>query len=176
SQPITSLLKALQNLFGKHEDIAQVLKFKIVGRVSPSHISEIKARVPELNVEVIEYVPHLQAIQQMLNADLLLNSLAETENSALLISGKLMEYIASGNPVLCLGNPQGDAAHLLHNFNNAAVIARKDIDLICAFIEKQFEQWKNGAPQKTDQTIQQYSRRVTAKQLAELIQSTIAKK
>ena len=79
----------------------------------------------------------------MLSSDLLFNSLAEMENSELIISEKLMEYIASGKPIICIGNPKGDAANLLKEFKYSAVFDRKDVSSIIEFLEKIFKNWIN---------------------------------
>lgn len=172
SQPITPFLKALSKLFKAQPELSKYLKFVAVGKVSPLNIKEIKEIVPELNFELIEYVPHKEAIQHMVNANLLLNSLAETENSKLLISGKLMEYIASGNPILCLGNPQGDAAALLNSFNDSVILHRDAVDEIYSFIYKVIIKWKNNSKfDPVSSEITKYSRYETTRELAKLIRS-----
>lgn len=62
-------------------------------------------------------VTHEKAIDIMFSANLLINCLANSSFSKLLVSGKLMEYIATGNPILIIGNKEGDAAKLLNQFN-----------------------------------------------------------
>ena len=106
----------------------------------------------------------------MFNSDLLFNSLAEMENSELLISGKLMEYIATGLPILCLGNPQGDAAQLLSEFPLCAVFDRKDIPEITDYLKIVFANWDKEIKFASSQDkIKQHSRFETTRQLAELL-------
>ncbi|HLG35252.1 MAG TPA: glycosyltransferase [Bacteroidia bacterium] len=170
SQPITSFLEAVKKLFQSNPEASAMIKFKIVGKVSSSIIREINQMVPQLKLEVTEYVPHADAIQQMLNADLLLNSLAETENSELLISGKLMEYVASRTPILCLGNLKGDAADLLRHLEFAIVKARGNVEEIYSYVDLIFSRWRRNLPSENAiGSINNYSRLETARQLAELI-------
>jgi hypothetical protein len=110
----------------------------------------------------------------MFSSDLLFNSLAEMENSELLISGKLMEYLAAERPILCLGNPNGDAANLLSDFENCAVFDRKDVILITEFLKKIFENWINKIKFAVkDEKFLQYSRYETTHQLANLLKKYI---
>jgi len=170
SQPITSFLLALQTFYNRKHPVCTHLKMKLIGSVSQKILDEISALVPALPVEYIGYVPKKDAISKMLSSNLLLNSLAEMENSELLISGKLMEYIASGKPVLCLGNPNGDASELLREFKYGAVFDRKDINLITEFLNQIFENWLNKIPIPVlEEKIIQYSRHETTKQLANLL-------
>jgi hypothetical protein len=84
-----------------------------------------------------------------------------------------MEYIASGNPIFCLGDPDGDAAFLLKDVNQSEVFARSDIESMTKFLNLVFENWmagKNDGNQKADL---RYSRYETARELSEIIKSMI---
>jgi glycosyltransferase involved in cell wall biosynthesis len=166
NQPVSSLIEALVNLNEKKQLPAdRKLKIRLVGKVSPNIVNEFKKHASIYELDLIEYVSHTEAIQFMLNADLLLNSLAETDQSALLISGKLMEYIAAKKPVLCLGNESGDAAALLNSTGVGKVIDRKNVNVIEDFLKSIFA-YEFIVP---NADINQYSRKETAKQLAALI-------
>jgi len=173
SQPITSFLVALKGICKKNHPICKKLRLKLIGNISPSIISEIENTLPNIELQIIDYLPHKDAIHHMVNSDLLLNSLAEMENSQLLVSGKLMEYIASGNPILCLGNPNGDAASLLKDIKYSDVFDRKDIDSIILFLNIVFDNWLNNKVLVLKNTYSQYSRKETTKQLAEIINTLI---
>ena len=170
SQPITTFLEALKYFRVNSHPIFKVLKLRLIGSVSHKNIDDIKAIVPDLIVEHVDYVPKKTAISYMMSSDLLFNSLAEMKDSELLISGKLMEYIAAGKPVLCLGNPNGDAAALLKEFKLSAVFDRNDIEPIVKFLETIFDNWLNKITfASKDENIKHYSRFETTRQLANLL-------
>lgn len=170
SQPITAFLYAIKSFYDNKNPICKYLKLRLIGNVSPEIIKEIKIVVPELSFEHIGYVQKKEAISYMFSSDLLFNSLADMENSELLISGKLMEYIASERPVLCLGNPKGDAANLLSEFEYSTVCDRKDVSLIIAFLKKTFENWINKTNFAVKSgNVSQYSRYETTRQLSNLL-------
>jgi len=177
SQPITAFLIALKSFFEKDHPICKFLKLRLIGNVSPIILEEVKTMLPELLLEHQGYVKRKVAISYMLSSDLLFNSLAEMENSELLISGKLMEYIATGKPILCLGNPNGDAANLLKKFRYSAVFDRKDVELIIAFLETVFEKWLNKSTFASEgEDYRQYSRYETTRQLADLLKQIATSK
>ncbi len=170
TQPITAFLKALNYFYEIKHPVLPFLKLRLIGNVSPNNISEVGRIIPELNFEHIEYVPKEKAITYMLSSDLLFNSLAEMKNSELLISGKLMEYIAAGKPILCLGNPKGDAANLLKDFTLSQVFERSDIDGIINFLQSVFENWLNNSKFAVNiEQIKQYSRFETTRQLSQIL-------
>ena len=174
SQPVISFLYAIKSFYDIKHPICKYLKLRLIGNVSNEKIKEIKEIVPELLVEHIGYVQKKEAISYMFSSDLLFNSLAEMENSELLISGKLMEYIAAKKPILCLGNPNGDAANLLSNFQYCAVFDRKNVILIIEFLKKIFENWINKITFAVeDEKFIQYSRYETTHQLANLLKKYI---
>lgn len=174
SQPITSFLRALSQLFREEPSIQEELKLQLIGRVSEVIIKEVKEITPWLLLEVKTYVPHKEALQYMKNSDILFNSLAEMDNSELLISGKLMEYLASGNPVICLGSETGDAAKLLKDFQSCAVYSRSNIEGIKFYLSKQISSWRKGSLNvRPYESVQQYSRENTSKSLGGILSKLI---
>ncbi|MBA3899865.1 MAG: glycosyltransferase [Bacteroidetes bacterium] len=172
SQPILPFLEAIKKLMKEIPSSPEKIKLLLVGNVSPFYAKEIELVIPEIDFEIRKYIPHRDAIQLMLNAELLLNSLAEAENSKMLISGKLMEYVATGNPVLALGDTEGDSAFVLREIEQAEVYSRKDMEGIYGFLKGVFEKWDNGKlEQKTPIGIMKYSRKETTRELSEIIKS-----
>ena len=80
-----------------------------------------------------------------------------------MISGKLLEYMATGVPVLSLGNPQSETGELLDQGTAAAMIAPSDIQQIIAFLEKAQQQkgrWINDFSNKKDWTREEITKRL----------------
>jgi glycosyltransferase involved in cell wall biosynthesis len=65
------------------------------------------------NVEFIPYVNHSEAIDFMLKASILLLIIPEIENNKGILTGKLFEYLATGNTIINIGPKDGDAAAIL---------------------------------------------------------------
>jgi glycosyltransferase involved in cell wall biosynthesis len=89
------------------------VKIRFAGSVSPGRKELILSLVPEKDVEFINYVNHSSAIRFMMESSALLLIIPEHTSAKSILTGKLFEYIASGNPVICLGPTDGDAAEIL---------------------------------------------------------------
>ena len=165
NQPIDGFIEALKNANGRFE-----MKVQLIGKISTKILKEIKAGIPEIELELFDYMNHQDAMQAIQNADLLLNSLAEVPNGKYLISGKLIEYIATGNPILCLGTKDGDASKILEQFENSKVIDRYNFIEIASLIDSIFIKWKKGKLHiSMDHSFEKYSRFNSTIQLADLI-------
>lgn len=170
AQPVTALLTSVRHFIENNHPICKHLRLRIVGNVTDDIINEIKSAIPEIIMEFIGYVPKKKAIEYMLSSDLLFNSLPEMPNSELLISGKLLEYIAAQRPILCLGNPSGDAADLLKDLEDSQVFNRKDSARIIEYFDKLFYNWINKKHEVIkSNNYKLYSRYETTRQLVELI-------
>ena len=142
------------------------INFVLAGNVDASILKRLR-EIPNLVVDYKGKLNHKDALQEMKNADLLLNCLALVENSKLLISGKLMEYIATGNPIALVGNKDGDAALLLSGINNSIVVAPGEVNKLKEYIIKQIKEYPHQETIVTN--ITRFSRTETAKELVKLL-------
>lgn len=169
NQPIDGFIEGMRRLYDSNDIINQPVKLQLIGKIAPGILIKLRSEIPELKLEIKDYMPHEEAMQQIMNADLLFNSLAEVPNGKYLVSGKLMEYIATGNPILCLGDENGDAAFLLNQFKDAKVFDRLNVDGIYRHILKIYNLWKSGEKNAELILNEKYSRYDTTRQLAEII-------
>lgn len=142
------------------------IRFVLVGNIHPEIIQNLSA-IPKILIDFRGKVSHQDALQEMMNADLLLNCLAEIPNSKMIISGKLMEYLATGNNVIVIGDKDGDAAELMSHVDNAKIVTPKDVATLTAEII-QFYSKERFAPSH-NLSMKQYSRKSTTKLLADLL-------
>lgn len=147
------------------------LRFVVAGNIEQEILNKLK-NINGLIVDFKGKVSHKDALQEMMNADLLLNCLAVQEQSKILISGKLMEYIASGNAILVIGNTEGDAAKLLSNISNAHIINPGEKEKTKEILLKLIESPKNQS--NNSNFITQFSRAATTKELVNLLNLRIS--
>lgn len=173
SQPINAFVDGLRLFFMEVDDAINNVEFHSAGEVSNGIEQNLLQVMPVAHIVKHGYLPHQKALAQMSASDLLFNSLAEMPESKLLISGKLMEYLASGRPVLCLGDTGGDAANLLNKFERSAIFARDEAEKIAAFIKDIYLLWqKNENGSIVRPGIEEYSRRAVTQKLATLIKTS----
>jgi glycosyltransferase involved in cell wall biosynthesis len=111
------------------------------------------------------YVSHEMVFDFYANANLLLLILTDTKNAKGNIPGKLFEYMATGRPILALGDPQGDAANILNSSEAGKVFAHTDTEGIHNYLVN-FSP-KQEFPSSPD--IQKYSRKNLTLQLVEIL-------
>ncbi len=162
--PYKSLIKALNQV--KIENA--LLKLELIGNIETSVLEYFKKHCL-INTQNIPSVSHNEAIQHMKNADLLLLLLPFMENAQIMLTGKLFEYLATDNPILCIGNRIADAADIVDRLENSQSFEDTEITQITQFIEYNF---KNGVTNHlTSQKAMKFSRYETAKTLSELIKN-----
>lgn len=130
--------------------------------------------IDHLEVDFLGGVSHAKAIELMFKADILTNCLAEMKQSKILISGKMMEYLATENPILCIGNKEGDAANLLNKASNTIVCEKEDLNHAIDFIKSTYQNWLDPI-QKEDNSfnIKEFSRFELTKELIKEIENYV---
>ena len=114
------LLKAMKEEF---ETTSDQVKMTFVGRVS----DPVKSFVQEdswlsKTVDFAGYVSHGEVFDFYEKADALVLILTDTKNAKGNIPGKVFEYLATGLPILALGDPSGDTAKILSEAGSGKVI------------------------------------------------------
>lgn len=157
NQAYPALLKALQQMKN-----GLPLRISLAGQMELSLVKALQTALPEATIDYHGYLPHAQALTLMHSADVLINFIFEGAHKQM-ISGKLLEYMATGVPVLSLGDPESEAGQLLAQGAAAAMIAPSDTQQLIAFLEKaqqQKGQWINNFPNKTQWTREGITKRL----------------
>jgi glycosyltransferase involved in cell wall biosynthesis len=122
-------------------------------------------------VKAGSYVPHLDAIRAMRQADLLVYLVCPGSFQAL-IPGKTFEYLAAGKPVLAIGDCIEGMQWLMQH----AAVRHCDFHAIgairCALLAFYDEFYKGELP-KASPPATEFSREWQAKKLAEILSSTL---
>ncbi|MDB2701667.1 glycosyltransferase family 4 protein [Flavobacteriaceae bacterium] len=130
NQNYTSVFKALAEL-----STTESVLLSLAGNISQEIIDEIKGCAPEVEVVYHGYLSHKEAVGLMRKAHLLLNFIFKGASSQM-ISGKLLEYLATGIPVLSMGDPRSVAGEFISQGSAAVMLDAKDTKEISAFISK----------------------------------------
>ena len=156
-------LIALRDVF---ENSDKRIKMRFVGKVSET-IQELIERDKWLksHVTLEGYVSHESVFGFYQKAHLLLLVLTDTKNAIGNIPGKLFEYMATGRPILALGDPQGDTARILQKASAGTVIAHSHLEEIKQYL-MDFEPLSEY---KLSESVIGYSRIKLTEQLANLL-------
>tara|TARA_B110000444_G_scaffold261441_1_gene313644 strand:+ start:18377 stop:19669 length:1293 start_codon:yes stop_codon:yes gene_type:complete len=181
--------------------ISESFKIVFTGLLSENHpyksivmaFLELEKKEPKLNFEIIfagsisdkileefelfpnfkyyGYVEHHKAVDLMCQANILLNFLFNQNKKSSMISGKLIEYMATGNPILMIGDSKGEASRLLSKQSYNLTIEPTDIDSITSFIKNKYDNWVNGTKHKAEYSpVLPFSREENAKSLIKIIE------
>ncbi len=120
------------------------LKVQFIGNID----KETRMLVSQLGfdniVELIAYLPHRQALNHLLSADLLLLIPSYGLGSELFVPSKAYEYLASLRPILCLAEP-GACADLVTRAQSGVVVPPSDTNRIGDELVRAYRQWEQGS-------------------------------
>ena len=167
-QANTEIVEALKNILSKNPNWK--IRFVLVGNIHPIIITNLSS-IDNLILDYRGKVSHTESLQEMMNADLLLNCLADIPNSKLIISGKHMEYLATGNNMIVIGDKEGDAAELMKGNENTKMISPKDTEELIKSIVQFYQ--RDRAEPNYNANMNQYSRKYTTKILADLLKKSL---
>jgi len=158
--PTEGLLTVFSNLIASDNS----WKMSFIGNAPQRIKQQVIERNLETHIDFMSYVAHSKAIEYMKSATVLLLIIPEIANNKGILTGKLFEYIATGNPILCIGPEDGDAAKILNEFENCGCFSPENIALA-------FDWLKNSTFDtiETSEKSQQYSRKNLTKRISELV-------
>lgn len=125
-----NLLKALSRF---NDDEVQMA---FIGVVHPDVTSYIAAYGLENRVTCSPYVPHREATALMCGADMNVVVVHRSDESRILIPGKLYDYLNARKPVMVIGPPDGDAANIVRTCRIGEAFDYGDSDGPEAWIRK----------------------------------------
>jgi len=146
------------------------IEIGLIGNVDQtvrSKLEQIFRNCPVLNFK--GYLTHDAALTEMQSAQILLLFLEDITGYWGHIPGKLFEYMSTKNPILGIGSPQGDSAHILQQTNTGRIYRKTDS--FEPVILQYYEQWKqHKIPVVNIEELGRYSRRNLTARLAALLE------
>ena len=163
--------EALSQLKSNYPD--RSIRFRFVGNAPVGLRGMIERNCTDIALEWLGHVHHAYAVEMMQTSDLLLLVIPDVAKSEGILTGKLFEYIGSGNAIVGLGPVSGDAAAILNECMAGEMFSRDDRNGIFSFIEKVLLSPSSGeAREKLTPQRLSYSRRQLASGLAALIKTS----
>jgi len=175
------LLDALDRVLHTRRAGARALKLRLVGAIGSrfeAALAAFAARHPGV-VERRPYVPHAEALAEMLAADALLLVVGagdgrHAEVVAGTLPGKLFEYLRAARPVLLLGDPAGDAAQLLRRHGRGWIADETRPDSIAEAVAELCDGPLPPSPSQAD--VPRFERRALAGELAAFLRDCRARR
>ncbi len=158
------LFKAMKEEFESTKD---EVSLTFVGRVS-LEVQAYVAADPWLSqvVNFPGYVSHEEVFDYYQKADALVLILSDTKNAKGNIPGKLFEYLATGIPIIALGDPKGDTAKILAESNSGKVVAHTAYSAIQVCMRAIAELSESS---NSNSSISRFTRKSLTQQLAQIL-------
>ncbi len=155
--PVRNFFKVIEGMV-----LAKNLKMEIrmVG-LFPRSLKELIEKSKTLDDCVVFYSPvaHQTAIDYMVSSNLNLLVIPNANHNKGILTGKLFEYLASGNPILCLGPEDGDAARIIEKCEMGITVDPSDRLKIENFLLACYVAWEDhNSHQVGNAEIKEYSR------------------
>lgn len=148
------------------------VRVHLIGNISGTVRKSIVRLGLEKLVKITPYVTHTEAIRWMCGGSLLLLPINRVPNPDGIVTGKLYEYLASGNPILCVGPVGGDAAEFIRLTNAGQTFEHGDSEGVEKMIECAYAAWCSGNPMHGAKkpAVETYSRKSQTEMLVSILE------
>lgn len=145
----------------------RVTAIRFVGDPHATLIAELRERGLEHRVETTGFVPNSEAIEHMRSCSVALLAGPRDANGILRghVAGKTWEYLATGAPILYVGDPAADVATELRGFEGTHVAEAQDVDAIASALA-------DSVGRRFVRDVSGCSKRARAAQLATILERT----
>lgn len=166
----TIFFRALKKLINSEHELRNDIIIEFIGNVNQRTIDEVKYYGLYQNLSLINYLPHIEALQKASSASLLLLPLNKSRQTSHIVPGKTFEYLRLQKPILCLGDSEGEVANILKSFKAGIAVKHDDEKSIYDYISNCYNDWKTNKIKKPSlYNIQMFSRENLTKRLVELL-------
>ncbi len=163
------LWKSVSRLLQEIPDFKDHLLIRFIGRIHPSILQSALHFGLTSYLESGPFLPHKVIVREMVASSILMVVIPDTENNRGIVTAKLFEYIGSGNPILLIAPPNGDAAKIISEMTNSTVCNYDNTECCTEFIQNMYRAWKKDKlPISKDKKSHHYSRKEITKKLANL--------
>ncbi len=162
-------LRSLVNYVASALPDARV-EFHFIGtEIDPSMLNQMKNIYPSCRFETIGFLPHRTALDEMVNAELLLLLINRSVTSRGILTTKLFEYCGSRTPILCYGLQDSEAAQVIRDHQAGYTVSDlKDSDGM-AYLRHIYAHWAENIPVRTTSDLSQISVQYQSQELADTL-------
>lgn len=163
------LWKVLAELIATNPEFKNSFRLELAGIISDAVLTSIKSFGLMPYTKNLGYLSHEQAQQLQRSARVLLLIEIDSEDTKAIIPGKLFEYMVSDTPILAIGPKDADVSGLIKNTNTGVYVEASDEVNIKKHLLNYFTAFQDRTLKVNAVGLEQYSRKMLTKQLAEII-------
>lgn len=165
--------EGLRQLREENSSLKEDLEVRIYGLTDPFVMAQTSHFEDRSWIKFLPYISHEEVILAQRAASVLLLSINDVPMAKGIITGKIFEYIAIDNPILCIGPVDGDAAAILKEAgSNAFVVNFDDLNGFCEAVRCLYLHWKNPESGRIrNSQVERYSRKHLCGEVASILDS-----
>ena len=163
------LWEALSELINEDLSFSEAFQLRLIGVVSDDVLQTLQQHGLSNHIRTMGYLSHEEAIKAQMSSRVLLLVEIDSEDTKVIIPGKLFEYMAADTPILAVGPKDSDVETILKSTNTGQYFYYDQKQAIKSQILSYFEAYKTNSLAVNAIGLQQYSRKSLTKTLAELL-------
>lgn len=130
--PIRPFIEALKLILKEANHLPLFIQF--TGSVSDNVKRYITENIPN-NCLFNAHVPHKKSVEILLQSDITLLLIPDVANNEGILTGKLFEYLAAENPIICIGPKHGNAAAIITQCQSGQTFEKNEIEAIAVYLK-----------------------------------------
>jgi glycosyltransferase involved in cell wall biosynthesis len=139
-----NLIQALSAALDKSQGLARDLRIRFAGQTSEEVIRILRESFDGRNLETLGFKSHAAVQDMMYQPQVLLLTINKVGNNELIVPAKIYEYLPTGNPILAIGPPRGEAADILRETATGKCLDYEDWRGMRDFILDKYRLWEAG--------------------------------
>jgi len=163
------LWEALSELVKENSAFSEAFQLQLIGVVSDDILLTLQQYELANHIKTLGYMSHEDAIKAQMSSRVLLLVEIDSEDTKVIIPGKLFEYMVSETPILAVGPKDSDVETILKSTNTGQYFYYGEKQAIKSQILSYFEAYKTNSLLVNAIGLQQYSRKALTKELADLL-------
>ncbi len=168
-----TLWEVLSEKCSENPEFAKKLRIRLTGKTDREIIQSIETAKLGTNLVNLGYQPHSVAVSEQKAASLLILPLRKEPEYKATLPGKLFEYLASGNPILGIGQTDGAMAQIIDDTGAGTMSEWEDKDTISRCVDSRWKLFCNGTKTEYAKDIKRFSRRSLTHEMAALMDSLL---
>ena len=138
-----TFLQAVKKLCLANPLFYKKIRLNFIGRIGPDIKRLFEDQILRKRIHIFPHMSHHECLRYTAGSDILLLLIPNVPNNELIVTGKLFEYLITGNPILCLSK-SGEAASILKATNTGVTVPFDDVGQITGIIWKWYKRWDSG--------------------------------
>lgn len=164
-----ALWKVLADKCAADGAFADALQIRLAGKTDAAIVEAICAAGLGDKLANLGYLPHSEIVKEQCRASVLILPLRQEPEYLKVLPGKIFEYLASGRPVLGIGQEEGAAAAVLADASAGQMFDWDREDAMASFIDRQWQARLSGQDGAVCGDIEKYSRKELTRRLTEIL-------